>query len=306
MGPLRYNIALIVANVLFGVSFSVFVSLFDTTLDFQLLFAMQIVVSALIFIPLAVCDARFWHLPIEDFGTIFVVALLVIFGWWYLLLWGASYANPIDASTLSTLGPIFTLIAAMILHSQEANRRDIAGIVVALSGAAVLLVERGGRLFDEGGEGYGNALIILAVMAIAVNTVLITPVVRRYGVKVVMGWYYIIGVVLAMPLIVEVLPSVLTLKITLLAGCELGYVLLLGTALPMYLLYVGSEHLTPTHTALYRYLQPAVATLLVVIRGQSSIDYANIVGAALIFVGILLVATSTRAESLPRPLRQRR
>ena len=70
--------------------------------------------------------------------------------------------------------------------------------------------------------------------------------------------------------------------------------------------YVGSEHLTATHTALYRYLQPVVATTLAVVRGQSNIDRANVVGAALIFLGILFVALSTLAKSLPRHARQRR
>ena len=106
MGPLRYNIALVVANILFGASFSVYVSLLDTALGFRELFVMQIVCSAVIFVPIAVCNPRFWRLSLEDFGTIFIVALLVIFGWWYMLMTGASYTNPIDASTIATIGPL--------------------------------------------------------------------------------------------------------------------------------------------------------------------------------------------------------
>ena len=306
MGPLRYNIALVVANVLFGASFSVYVSLLDMALSFKELFVMQVVVSAVIFAPVAVSNPKFWQLSLEEFGTIFIVALLVIFGWWYMLLWGASYTNPIDASTLSTLGPAFTLLAAMVVRSRGVGRNDMVGIVVALVGAAVLLFDRGSRLFDGGGEGYGNALIVCAVVAIAVNTVIISPVLRRYGTEVVMGWYYIIGVGLALPLIVEVLPTIDLVRLTPFERGELAYILLFGTALPMYLLYVGSEHLTVTHTALYRYLQPAVATTLAVVRGQSNIDRANVVGAALIFLGILFVALSTHAKSSPRHARQRR
>ncbi|MBE6174555.1 MAG: DMT family transporter [Rikenellaceae bacterium] len=306
MGPLRYNIALVVANILFGASFSVYVSLLDTALGFGELFVMQIVCSAVIFVPIAVCNPRFWRLSLEDFGTIFIVALLVVFGWWYMLLWGASYTNPIDASTLSTVGPAFTLLAAMAVRSQGVERNDVAGVVVALSGAAVLLFDRGSRLFGEGGEGYGNALVVCAVMSIAINTVIIAPVLRRYGTVVVMGWYYIIGAVLALPLVVELLPTIDIAHLTPLERGELVYILLFGTALPMYLLYVGSEHLTAVHTALYRYLQPVVATTLAVVRGQSNIDRANVVGAALIFLGILFVVLSTLAKSSPRHARQRR
>ena len=37
------------------------------------------------------------------------------------------------------------------------------------------------------------------------------------------------------------------------------YILILGTVLPMYLLYRGTEKLTSVHTALYRYIQPVIA-----------------------------------------------
>ena len=40
---------------------------------------------------------------------------------------------------------------------------------------------------------YGNALVLVAVVAIAVNTVIIKPSLERLGTLVVMGWYYIIG-----------------------------------------------------------------------------------------------------------------
>ena len=45
MGALRYNIALAVANILFGVSFSVYVSLLHGELHYEQLFAMQLLFS---------------------------------------------------------------------------------------------------------------------------------------------------------------------------------------------------------------------------------------------------------------------
>ena len=55
------------------------------------------------------------------------------------------------------------------------------------------------------------------------------------------------------------------------------------------LLYIGSKRLTPIHTALYRYLQPIVATIVALSRHQTKIDRTNIIGAALIFTGMLCV-----------------
>jgi drug/metabolite transporter (DMT)-like permease len=306
MRPLHYNIALAVANILFGASFSAYVSLLHSTLSVQQLFALQLVVSGAIFIPAAMTHRNFFRLTLEEFGTIFIVALLVIFGWWYMLLSGASYTNPIDASTLSTLGPILTLLTAIIVQQRRVGRGEAFGFIVAFIGVTVLLFNRGDALIGEGGEGYGNSLVICAVFAKSVNTVLISPVLRKHGTIVIMGWYYIVGILLALPIILTELPTIKWALFDTFERSELCYIVLLGTALPMYLLYVGSEHLSSTHTALYRYLQPIVATLLATIRKQSCIDQANIVGATLIFLGVESILATTRAKSSPRHAHRRR
>ncbi|MBR2859747.1 MAG: DMT family transporter [Alistipes sp.] len=293
MGVLRHHIALAVSNILFGISFSVYVSLLQGVISQSQLFVLQLLFPMFIFTPLAMSHRGFFRLSLDDFGSIFIVALLVVFGWWYLLMKGASYTNPIDASTIATIGPIFTLMTSFIVQSRRATKGEILGIIVAIVGVVAILVDRGRMLLGEVGEAYGNALVLCAVVAIAVNTVLITPVLRRCGTVVVMGWYYLIGTVLSMPLIVAELPTISISDFTHSQLAEMGYILLFGSALPMYLLYKSSEHLTAMHNAIYRYIQPIVATIVAVSRGQTIIDRTNIVGAVLIFLGMLCVILST-------------
>ena len=293
MGALRHHIALAVSNILFGISFSAYVSLLQGVISQSQLFVLQLLFPMFIFTPLAMSHRGFFRLSLDDFGSIFIVALLVVFGWWYLLMKGASYTNPIDASTIATIGPIFTLMTSFIVQSRRATKGEMLGIIVAIVGVVAILVDRGRMLLGEVGEAYGNALVLCAVVAIAVNTVLITPVLRRCGTVVVMGWYYLIGTVLSLPLIVAELPTISISDFTHSQLVEMGYILLFGSALPMYLLYKSSEHLTATHNAIYRYIQPIVATIVAVSRGQTIIDRTNIVGAVLIFLGMLCVILST-------------
>ena len=293
MGALRHHIALAVSNILFGISFSVYVSLLQGVISQSQLFVLQLLFPMFIFTPLAMSHRGFFRLSLDDFGSIFIVALLVVFGWWYLLMKGASYTNPIDASTIATIGPIFTLMTSFIVQSRRATKGEMLGIIVAIVGVVAILVDRDRMLLGVVGEAYGNALVLCAVVAIAVNTVLITPVLRRCGTVVVMGWYYLIGTVLSMPLIVAELPTINISDFTHSQLVEMGYILLFGSALPMYLLYKSSEHLTATHNAIYRYIQPIVATIVAVSRGQTIIDRTNIVGAVLIFLGMLCVILST-------------
>lgn len=289
MGKFKYNMALVAANILFGANFSFYVSLTEYYLSFQQIFMLQVAVAALFFIPFALFSRRSYRITVEDFGTIFIVALLVIYGWMYMLLWGASKTSPIDASTIATLGPVFTLIVARIVVPQPISWVKVVGAMVAMSGAVVLLVDRGRNLLGTADEAFGNALVLCAVIAIAANTVLIKGQLQRYGTPVIMGWYYIIGFVMAAPFFWKQIAGIDPLHQPLLPLLELFYVIFLGTVLPMWLLYYGASHLTAVHTALYRYIQPIVAAVLSLLRGQNIIDRANVVGAALIFTGVVFV-----------------
>ena len=285
----KYNMALVIANILFGANFSFYVSLTEYYLNFQQIFMLQVTVAAAFFIPFAIFSKRSYKITVEDFGSIFIVAILVIYGWMYMLLWGASETSPIDASTIATLGPVFTLIVAHIVQPQRLSKVKTAGAVVALCGAIVLLADRNNHAISSTNEAFGNALVLCAVVAIAANTVLINRQLKRYGELTIMGWYYIIGFVMVAPFFWSEIEGFNPLDLPLLPMLELFYVIFLGTVLPMWLLYVGSSHLTAVHTALYRYIQPVIAAMLTLARGQNIIDRANIIGAVMIFYGVIFV-----------------
>ena len=284
----RYHLDLVFANLLFGVNFSYYVSLIRHYLDFQTIFMLQIVVSAFFFIPFALFSRQSYRLDLRDFVAILLVTLLIVYGWMYMLLWGAKYTSPIDASTIATLGPAFTLLATHILNRERITFFRTAGFLLALCGAGILLFDHG-RTFIQGSEGYGNALVLIAVICIAVNTVIISPVLRRRGTLVVMGWYYIIGLAITAPFFWKYARNTAYAELPFGAVMELLYILLLGTVLPSYLLYKGTEKLTAVHTALYRYIQPVITTVVAVWRGQERIDKENIIAASLIFLGIVMV-----------------
>ena len=289
MGALRYNFDLIFANLLFGANFSFYVSLTRNYLDFQQIFMLQVLAASIFFIPFALFSKQSYRIPLRDFGNILIVTVLIVYGWMFMLLWGASYTSPIDASTISTLGPVFTILTGhFLLREKNITWARRIGVVLGFAGAAFLLFDKGFRL-APGSSGLGNALVLVAVVAIAVNTVIIKPQLQRYGTLVVMGWYYIIGLLITAPFFWKYIADTDFLRLPLSGQAELAYVLVLGTVLPMYLLYRGTEKLTFIHTALYRYIQPVVATVLALVRHQEQIDRTNIIAGVLIFASIILV-----------------
>lgn len=313
MGKTNYHWDLIAANLLFGANFSFFYSLTRNSISFHSLFILQVAMAALFFIPAALTSRRAYHITRHDAAQMLLVALLVIVGWMYMLLWGASYTTPIDAAIIATLGPAFTLLTDKLLHRQQqiGGIRTI-GIICCFVGAWLLIFDKGFTLV-HGSRGWGNLLVLIAVVSIAANTVIIKPQLERYGTRVVMGWFSLIGLFVALPHVHRILSELFAAHIPLTVQLELGYILLPGTILPMWLLYRGAEKLTAIHTALYRYIQPLSAGLVAHIRHQAIFDTTNITALVVIFAGIVLTIVGYRRSlrslnglRAPRLPRQRR
>lgn len=307
MKKTHYHLDLIFANLFFGANFSFYVSLTRNWLDFRQIFMLQILAAAAFFIPFALFSRASWRIGRRDAGQIVLVTLLVVYGWMYLLVRGSSFTTPIDASVIATLGPALTLLLDHLLHPHRYLPGRIAGILLSLVGAGILLFNQGFEL-TRGSQAEGNLFVLLAVGAIAANTVLIKPQLERYGTLVVMGWYYIIGLAVTAPFFWRSLTHADIRLLPLQAQAELAYILILGTVLPMYLLYRGTEKLTSVHTAIYRYIQPVVAGLLAVTRGQAHFNAVNLTAAGFLFAGVVLVAAGYRyslRHGLHRMIRRR-
>ena len=231
MSKTRYNLDLVFANIFFGANFSFYVSLTRNYLDFQQIFMLQVLSGAIFFIPFALFSKQSFRIRWRDAGNILVVTMLIVYGWMYMLLWGSSYTSPIDASIISTLGPAVTLIMDHIMHPHKYIKARVVGVVCALAGAAVLLFDHG-FVLTHGSRAYGNALVLVAVVAIAINTVIIKPQLERLGTLVVMGWYYIVGLAVTAPFFWKYIDHTQFLRLPLQAQAELAYILILGTVLP--------------------------------------------------------------------------
>lgn len=285
-----YHIDLIFSNLLYGVNFSFFVSLVKHYVYFTDLFFLQVAISALFFTPFALFSRRY-RLSWRDFGTISLVTVLIVYGGMFMVLWGARYTNPIDASTIATLGPVFTLVTQSVLLKMKLDITRSIGVILSFVGAGILIFKNG-VIVHHGGVGFGNLLVLISVISVAINTVIIKPVLQRLGTPVVMGWYFIIGFVITAPFFMKSAFQINYLELPYFQICELLYILILGTVLPSYLLYRGTEKLTAVHTALYRYIQPVVATALAVLRGQEELTRSNLIVAAIIFSGVVLVVAA--------------
>lgn len=285
----KYHLDLIFSNILYGVNFSYFVSLTKYWDSFQDILIYQIIAASIVFIPLALKNYKN-RFTWGEIGRVIVVSTLVIYGSMYTLLWGAKYTSPISASIIATLGPVFTLLVSRVVSRTKIAFSRKIGIVLAFVGAAVLMVGNRGLLV-YGSQATGNLLIFISVFCIAIQTIIIKPILNRHGTVVVLGLFYFVGLMMTIPFFAKDAFSIDYMDIPPLIQLELLYILTFGTIIPSYLLYRGVENLTAIHTALYRYIQPIITIIIATIRGQERFNGTDLVSAIFISMGVILTVS---------------
>ncbi|MFI3285753.1 MAG: DMT family transporter [Rikenellaceae bacterium] len=288
---IKYNLSLLGANSLFALNFSLFVSLLESlALSIGTIYILQcfalMLISATLFLIVAHPPIRF---RAGDLISIALISIVSSLGWSYMMLWGMSLTSPIDAATIASVGPSLTLIFAHALHRRQLSGKRIAGVALSLLGVAILVINQ--SLFTSSQhEIKGNILLLGAVVVAAVNTLILKPHLERYGVIRVALIYAIATIIVSVPLFGGAINSLSTLSLGWSEGAELTLLIVVGSTLPLMLLFEGTEYLTPLHTSLYRYLQPLIAAVVVVARKQAELTLSGIVALIVIIAGGILVA----------------
>lgn len=320
----RYNLSLIFANLLFGVSYSLIVTLLDDKFTAQQLFILQIFGGVAIFLPIAIVRGALRRVSLDMLPSIATYAFTLLYGWCYLTLLGGRATSAVDIASLSTLGPAVTIFAAAIETQRGRERRfqqsycdetsciyypslkqlkprriQLLTTPTILLLLVVVTIIHNTPLPTSRGEGVANLLVVGGVICIAISTTLVRRLQLRIGTTTLLAALYVAALVVIPIFIPNFLGQLRAMGAISLTPHDLLLIVALstcGTALPLYLLYRGAIHLTPLRTALYRYLQPAVAIVVLLARewgDRGSILYELRHTAATLVTTLLLLTIAT-------------
>lgn len=298
---LKYHVFLLGANVMFGMNYSFYSSIIGRILSSDELFFVRIAASALFFVPYMFFTGR-WKIDWKDLYIFAIIAGVLIFGRIYLMLYGMNYTSPIDGSIIATLNPILIMLISAVIIKEKITVRRSFGILLGMAGALTLIVSdaHGGL---HGGKALGNILIMVSILFSAFNTVFIKKFINKYDPFTVLGWVYLLGMIVVLPLFGPGMLKIDPGKWTGEMWLELGYITVFGTVIATAIDYYGLKGVSATSASMYAYSQPVAATILAVWRGQDKITSITLISAALIFVGVFVVITSykkTRARNAPK------
>jgi drug/metabolite transporter (DMT)-like permease len=204
-------------------------------------------------------------------------------------LFGMVHSTPSHASLLYALTPLVVFLLARVMIRERTPWSALVGIVIAFAGVIVILTERGLR--NEMGVLRGDLLILVAVFAWALYTVLSKPLLARYDAMAVTTGAIVSGTLMTLPalLVPGALPPLRSL--TLPVGGAVLY-LAIGTSVIAYPLYMYAlRHLDTAKVAVAQNTQPVITSILSWLLFRERFSPAFFLGAGLILAGVTWVET---------------
>ena len=284
------HMAAIVCNVLYGLNINVTKSLF--TLSWMTPMGYS-------FIRISFGLLLFW--TIGFFGRKEKIArgdlaIVLVAGFLGMVVTQLSYTvalnliSPVTISLLMASIPIAVLLLSIVFLKDRIDAKKAAGVIIGIVGAVIVVAQnKGGG--QNGNSFLGILLTAISVLAQAVYFIIIRKIAHKYSSVTMIKWMFLLALLFLSPLCIPELPSqrLFSREAALLPMLQLGFGLVFGCAIPVFLLPVALKRLKATTASMYGNLQPLVASSAAIIAGQDLFSWDKPLALILIVLGIYFV-----------------
>lgn len=287
LSALRGHLMLLGAAVLWGCNAPMIKDLQGLGVPALVVADMRAVGAAVAFWVMSLFVGGGERVSVSMLGRLCVAGILCIVLNQVLFTVGVNYTSPIDATVISTMLPIVTMIFAAIILKESITGMKVVGIAVGAAGALTLVLGGGGS--SVGGGLVGDALCFTAQVSCALYMVIFSNTIHRYSVVTLMKWLFLFSAIIVTmvtwPSVVAVDYASLPLK----AWGEMLFIVFGGTFVSYIFFTGGQKLLRPTVVSMYNYVQPIVATVLSVAMGVGTFGVGKVISIAMVFVGVYIV-----------------
>lgn len=234
----------------------------------------------------------------KDILKVFFASLLIITSNQALYTIGIGYTSPIDASVITTLTPIFTMIfAAMFIHEKITPLKAI-GVALGLSGA-LLLVTAGADHASANATNpiLGNTLCIVAHISAALYYVIFKDIISKYSPFMLMKWMFLFSAITIAPFTYDEMLATQWSQIPLFAYADIAFIVVIATFIGYLLVPYSQRRIKPTLVSMYDYLQPVTSAFYSILLGLAALSGDKLLATALIFLGVWVVTQSRNDQT---------
>ncbi|NQY10367.1 MAG: DMT family transporter [Flavobacteriales bacterium] len=282
------HVALLIANIIYGVNYSIAKIAMPEYVD-PFGFVLLRAIGAVLF---------FWtlHFFVKQEkiakADYFRFALCAVFGVCInqlMFLKGLNLSTPINTAIIMTTNPIMVLLIANYMIKERITTTKIAGILVGLAGALLLLCFNDD--FSFGSETIEGDLYVLGnSLSYGIYLSLVKGMIEKYNPLTVVKWVFTFGICFVIPFGIGEVNEIDWSSFDMSIWGSVLFVVFATTCLAYFLNTFALTKLTPSVASTYIYLQPMLAAMFAVAIGKDDLDTIKVVSCIIILFGVYLVS----------------
>lgn len=215
-----------------------------------------------------------------------------------LLFLGTNKTTSIDANLISAVAPITIVVAGVFFLKEHITKRESIGILIALAGTLITIIEPVLRFKDGFGGLEGNLLVFASVLVGAAVAVLAKLILRdEVDALTATNLSFIVGFITILPF---GLPKILSSGFQILSSVPLSYhfgvfyMALLSGTLAYFLWHKAEKSIEISEVSIFAYLYPVFGTPLSVFWLKEKVTFPFIIGSIVIALGVILAEWKKR------------
>lgn len=204
---------------------------------------------------------------------------------------GLSITSPLNASIMTTVMPIFTMVMAFIFLREPITWMKFGGVILGACGAATLILASAQGAVG-GGVLKGDLMCIAAQCSYSIYLTAFKGVIQKFSAVTCMKWMMTFATLIVLPFATPQLLETDWSAISTTTWMDTLFVVFCGTFCAFLLSVNAQKILRPTIVAMYNYMQPVVSCTASVLLGIGVLGWSHPIAIALIFTGVYLVNKS--------------
>jgi drug/metabolite transporter (DMT)-like permease len=205
----------------------------------------------------------------------------------FLYLEGVGITSPANSALLYAMTPMFVFLLTLYIHRERASGKKMLGIVLALLGVVLIMIERGISLHQDYTE--GNLLVFLAVITWSFYTFLGKPLVEKYGALRVTALNMTFGTLFFLPIAIASTGLGGIVDISPMSWARILYLGSISSVVNYLLWFYALGKLETSKVAIFQNLQPILTIIMALLLGRAMMTGQFVGGSVLALTGVLLV-----------------
>ena len=230
------------------------------------------------------------HIHKEDVWKVVIASFLGLFMTQLSFLFAITKTTAIDASIMSTLSPIMTLVISALVIQEKITWSGVAGIALSLVGVLILIYNcvsiRSGA---DSTSIWGILGMLVNTLCFAAYVGIFKPVIRKYSVVTFMKWMFLFSSLMALPFSFRAFQASNLAAVPMDVFWQIAYVVVFATFVAYFLIPIGQKRLRPVVVCMYTYVQPVIAMVIALIMGLDHLTALKVAASLLVFIGVGLV-----------------